>query len=266
MSDQLTAMKEGAHAVWAAGDFSVIARLIEGVGEECAAQAGAAPGVELLDVACGSGNVAIPAAARGARVTGLDLTPELFDAARARAGEAGVEVEWVEGDAEALPFDDASFDRVTSTFGVQFAPRHEVAAGELVRVCRPGGKIVIYNWTVEGLVGQFFDLIRGYMPPPPDFASSPALWGSEEHVRGLFPGIALAFERRTVEIAWESPESFVRHFEEYFGPTIMAKRALEPQGKWQELRDQYVDLVGRFYTDGKVRQEYFAIEGERPAA
>jgi SAM-dependent methyltransferase len=259
--DQLAAMKQGAHAIWAAGDFSMIARLMEDVGVECAERANAAPGVELLDVACGSGNVAVPAAVRGARVTGLDLTPELFDAARARAAEAGVEVEWLEGDAEALPFDDASFDRVTSTFGVQFAPRHEVAAAEMMRVCRPGGKIVIYNWTLEGLVGQVFALIGSYMPSPPEFASPPALWGDEVHVRGLFPAIDLSFERRTVKIPWESPESFVRYFEEYFGPTIMVKRALEPQGKWPELREQYVDLVGKFYEDGKVHQEYFAIEG-----
>ncbi len=262
--DQLAAIKQGAHAVWAAGDFSVIARLIEDVGVECAEQAGAAPGLELLDVACGSGNVAVPAAERGAKVTGLDLTPELFGAARERAAAAGVEVDWIEGDAEDLPFADASFDRVTSTFGIQFAPRHEVAAAELVRVCRPGGKIVIFNWTREGLVGQIFALIGSYMPPPPDFASPPALWGEEQHVRGLFPDMDLTFERRVVEIPWESPESFVQYFEEYFGPTIMAKRALEPQGKWQELRGQYVDLIEQHYHDGKVHQEYFAIEGQRP--
>jgi ubiquinone/menaquinone biosynthesis C-methylase UbiE len=263
MNDQLTAMKQGAHAVWAAGDFSVIAQLIEGVGVECAEQAGAAPGIELLDVACGSGNVAIPAAERGARVTGLDLTPELFDAARARAAAAGVEVELLEGDAEDLPFEDASFDRVTSTFGVQFAPRHEVAAAEIARVCRPGGKIVIYNWTLEGLVGRLFDLIGSYMPSPPDFASPPALWGNEEHVRQLFPSIDLTFERRMAAVPAESPELFVQHFEKFFGPTIMAKRALEPQGRWQELREQYVDLIDEHFHDGKVHQEYFAIEGAR---
>ena len=265
--DQLTALKQGAHAVWAAGDFAVIARLIEEVGEECADMAAASPGVDLLDVACGSGNVAIPAAVRGARVTGLDLTPELFDAARERAAAAGVEVEWIEGDAEDLPFDDASFDCVTSTFGVQFAPRHEVAAAELVRVCRPGGRIALFNWTLDGMVGQLFDLMASYMPPPPDFASPPALWGDEAHVRRLFDGLGveLTFERRVVEVSFESPEAYVSHFEEWFGPTIMAKRALEPQGKWPELREQYVALVDQFFWDGAAHQEYFAIAGDRAA-
>jgi SAM-dependent methyltransferase len=266
--DQLAAMKQGAHAVWATGDFSVIARLIEDVGEECADMAAASPGVELLDVACGSGNVAIPAAMRGARVTGLDLTPELFDAARERAEAAGVEVEWIEGDAEDLPFDDASFDCVTSTFGIQFAPRHDVAAAELARVCRPGGRIAIFNWTLDGMVGQLFDLLASFMPPAPDFASPPALWGDEEHVRGLFDGLGvdLTFERRVVEVPFETPDAYVAYFEEWFGPTIVAKRALESQGRWEEAREQYVALVDRFYRDGAVHQEYFAIAGDRAAA
>ena len=263
--DQLAAMKQGAHAVWAAGDFSVVARLIEDIGESCAEMAGAAPGVEMLDVACGSGNVAIPAAVRGARVTGLDLTPELFAAARERAADAGVEVEWLEGDAEELPFGDASFDSVTSTFGVQFAPRHAVAAAELARVCKPGGRIVLFNWTLEGMIGQVFDLMGSYMPPPPDFASPPALWGDEQHVRALFGdlGVDLTFERRMVTVPFESPEAYLEFFEEWFGPTIMTRRALEPQGKYQELRAQYLDLIRTHYRDGAVHQEYFAITGDR---
>jgi SAM-dependent methyltransferase len=261
--DEVAALKQGHHAVWAAGDFAEIAKLSDEVGELCAHRAGAAPGVELLDVATGTGNVAIPAAASGARVTGLDLTPELFAAARERAAAAGVDVEWIEGDAESLPFDDASFDRVTSAFGVMFAPRHAVAAEELVRVCRPDGLFVLSTWAPAGMIGQLFDLIASYMPRPPDWAAPPSLWGDERHVRGLFAGLGveLSFERRVVSPKAESPEAYVTHYERYFGPTIMARAALEPQGRWDELRGEYVDLARSFYRGGGVDQEYFVIEG-----
>jgi SAM-dependent methyltransferase len=233
------------------------------VGELCAARARAGPGVELLDIATGTGNVAIPAAISGARVTGLDLTPELFAAARERAAAVGVDVEWIEGDAEALPFDAASFDRVTSAFGVMFAPRHAVAAEELVRVCRPGGRFVLATWTPEGMIGRLFDLIASYLPAPPDWASPPSLWGEDRHVSGLFAGLGveLAFERRVVSPPAKSPDAYVAHYERYFGPTIMARAALEPQGRWDEFRGDYVDLVSSFYRDGTVDQEYFVIEG-----
>ena len=148
----------------------------------------------MLDVATGTGNVAIRAAAAGAQVAGLDLTPELFDTARRRAAEAHVSVDWVEGDAEDLPFDDDRFDHVLSTFGVQFAPRHAIVAQELARVCRPGGVIGLVNWTPEGQIGELFKIMGRYMPAPPDYASPPPLWGSEEHVRGLFDGSGVELE------------------------------------------------------------------------
>jgi SAM-dependent methyltransferase len=261
--DEVAALKQGHHAIWAAGDFAEIAKLSAEVGELCASRAGASPGVELLDVATGTGNVAIPAAVSGARVTGLDLTPELFGAARERAAAAGVDVEWIEGDAEALPFHDASFDRVTSAFGVMFAPRHAVAAGELVRVCRPGGRFVLATWVPDGMVGELFDLVASYMPEPPDWASPPVLWGDEAHVRGLFAGLGaeLTFDRRVVSPRAEAPEAYVAHYERYFGPVIMARAALERQGRWDELRGEFIDLVARFHRNGRVDMEYFVIEG-----
>jgi SAM-dependent methyltransferase len=257
MSIDVNAFKQGQKAMWAMGDYPELARTIAGVGELVAERVGAVAGEELLDVATGSGNVAIPAAAKGARVTGLDLTPELLEVARRRAAEAGVEVKWLEGDAEELPFEDGSFDRVTSCFGVIFAPRQEQAAGELVRVARPGATIAFTAWTPEGLNGQMFKTMAAHMPPPPPGMRSPILWGGEDHVRELFAdgGVELAFERHTVEFTHDSPESWVTYNEDVLGPTIMAKKALEPQGKWEPLREQLIGLyrAANEAQDGSMR-------------
>jgi SAM-dependent methyltransferase len=181
-------LKIAHRATWAAGDYAAIAELIdEAPPRDLLARVEVTPGQEVLDVATGTGNIAIPAAAAGAQVVGLDLTPELFGTARRRAEEHGVVVDWVEGDAEDLPFEDERFDRVLSAFGVQFAPRHEIVAHELARVCRPGGRIGLVNWTPEGQVGELFKIMGRYLPAPPDYASPPPLWGSEDHVRGLSP-------------------------------------------------------------------------------
>ena len=137
----------------------------------------------MLDVAAGTGNAAIPAAALGATVTASDLTPELFDAGRARAEAEGVELEWAQADAEDLPFEDASFDTVISSIGVMFAPHHQAAADEMVRVCRPGGTIGLLSWTPEGMLGALFGMMKPFMPPPPPGAQPPPLWGSEEHLQ-----------------------------------------------------------------------------------
>src|SRR5262249_9592201 len=155
-------------------------------------------------------NVSIPAALAGAAVTGLDLTPKLLEEQGERAHEAGVEVTLVEGDAEELPFGDDSFDRVTSCFGVMFAPRHKVAAGELVRVARPDGEIVVAAWTPEGIVGRLFRLTASFMPPPPEGFQPPVMWGTEDHVRGLFEGSGaeLSFEPRTVTFEGASVEAW----------------------------------------------------------
>ena len=271
MSIDVSAIKQGQRMMWTAGDYPDLARTIATVGELVAERAQAQSGERLLDVATGSGNVAIPAALAGAQVSGLDLTPKLLDVARERAAEAGVEIEFVEGDAEDLPFDDRSFDRVTSCFGVMFAPRHDVAAGEFVRVAKPGARIVVTAWTPEGLNGRMFRTVGSYMPPPPPELKLPVMWGNEDHVRGLFAesGAELAFERHMVTFEHESPERWFEYNERVLGPTIMAKAALEPQGKWDALRTELIGL----YTDAneaddgtmRVRAEYLLTVAQLPA-
>ena len=169
--------KQANRTMWAAGNDDAVAELVWSAGERLVGRVGVQVGQDVLDVACGTGNATIPAAEAGASVVGLDLTPELFARARERADEAGVAIDWVEGDAESLPFPDASFDVVLSTFGCQFAPRHDVTAGELARVLRPDGRLGVVAWTPEGFVGDFFRSLGAHLPPPPDFAAPPVLWG-----------------------------------------------------------------------------------------
>ncbi len=240
--------KQRQRAMWAAGDFPQIATTIQDASDVTVDRLGVEAGQDVLDVATGSGNAAIPAAQRGAHVLGLDQVPELLDAARARAAEAGVEIEWVEGDAEALPFDSALFDRVSSVFGVMFAPRHQQAADELVRVTRAGGRIAVAAWTPTGLNGEMFRTLGAHLPPPPPELKPPVLWGDEEYVRDLFSDshLALSFERHTLAVAWDSIESWVDHCEEKLGPTLLAKAALEPQGKWDAARADLVALYERY--------------------
>ncbi len=244
MSIDVGPIKQGQKKMWSLGDYPDVARTIDPVAELLSGRVGAGPGQELLDVATGSGNVAIHAARAGASVTGLDLTPELLAVARRRTSEAGVDVRFVEGDAEDLPFATDSFDRVTSCFGVIFAPRPGQAAAELTRVARPGATLAVTAWTPEGLNGQMFKLIGSYMPPPLPQLESPLRWGEEEHVRSLLAdsGAELAFERLTVTFAHESPESWVEYNERALGPTIVTKAALEPQGEWDELKGKLIAL------------------------
>jgi len=244
MGIDVEGFKQGQRAMWTAGDYAEVAQRIAEVGEYVARRAGAGPGVELLDVATGSGNVSIPAARAGAKVTALDLTPKLLEVQAERAREAGVEVQLVEGDAEELPFAAASFDRVTSCFGVMFAPRQQVAAGELLRVVRPGGEIVVAAWTPESIVGRLFRVTASYMPPPPEGLQPPVLWGVEEHVRGLLgaEGVELSFERREVVFEGESVEGWIDRDERILGPAVMAKAMLEQQGRYEEYRRELVEL------------------------
>ncbi len=266
---EVAELKSQARAVWAAGDYDAIAELIWPVGERIVRRLEIAPGEEVLDVACGTGNAAIPAARDGGRVVGLDLTGELFGAAEARAEQAGVEVEWAEGDAEELPFADQSFDVVVSTFGAMFAPRHEVAAGEITRVLRPGGRLGLCSWTPEGNVGEFFRLMAAHVPPPAD-AAPPTLWGTEDHVRQLFPELEVEFERELIELRFESVAEAVSVYETKFGPVVTARERLEPEGRWKEMRE---DLAALFRShnaalDGGLcfEGEYLVALGRRPAA
>ena len=172
--------------MWASGDYpSMVETFLLPLGPRLVEACGIGPGERVLDVAAGTGNASIPAAQTGADVVASDLTPELFDAGRARAEAEGVELEWVEADAHDLPFEDASFDVVISSIGVMFAPFHEKAADELVRVCKPGGKIGLLSWTPEGMIGALFRAMGQFMPPPPEGAQPPPLWGGEEHLRDL---------------------------------------------------------------------------------
>jgi ubiquinone/menaquinone biosynthesis C-methylase UbiE len=221
-------LKAKHRALWAAGDYpAVAAELIPALGPRLVQAAGIGPGQRVLDVAAGSGNAAVPAAAAGATVTAGDLTPELFDAGRARAAQHGVELDWVEADAEAMPFGDNSFDVVMSCVGVMFAPHHQAAADELIRVARPGGTIAMINWTPTGFIGRLFATMKPYAPPPPPGAGPPPLWGDEDHVRKLFGDRVSDLEavRETVHIDHcASPLEFREYWKRNYGPTIAAYR------------------------------------------
>jgi SAM-dependent methyltransferase len=271
MSIDVQGFKEGQKAMWTAGDYAEVAQRIVAVGEYVAQRAGAGPGVELLDVATGTGNVSIPAALAGAKVTGLDLTPKLLANQRERAAAAGVEIALVEGDAEELPFADASFDRVTSCFGVIFAPRQQVAARELLRVARPGAQVVIAAWTPEGMVGSMFRASSSYMPPPPEGFVPPVMWGSEQHVRSLFEGTGaeLSFELRSVFFEGDSVEAWVAQDETILGPSVLAKAALEQQGRYEELRRDVSAIYAQFNEAGedgfRAPAEYLVTVARKPA-
>jgi ubiquinone/menaquinone biosynthesis C-methylase UbiE len=262
-------LRQRARATWAAGDWDSFAKLIAPVGERVIERAELEPGQSLLDVGTGSGGtVAVPVALRGASVVGADITPELLEHARRRAQEAGVEVEWVECDAQDLPFDDASFDRVTSTFGAMFAPDHARAAAELVRVCKPGGRVLMTTWVNDGMAGEMFKLTGRFLPPPPPGIGTPPQWGFEDHITEMFAaaGATPEISRHSVSFVFPSLDEVVRHYGEDFGPFVMASRVLEPQGRWQEFLDAFRALAERFGTGGEpieLTSEYFLITVDR---
>jgi SAM-dependent methyltransferase len=257
-------------ATWAAGDYAAVAELIDDAPpHDLLTRVEVAPGQDVLDVATGTGNVALQAAAAGGLVVGLDLTPELFDTARSRAVDHGLAVDWLEGDAEQLPFDDESFDRVLSAFGVQFAPRHETVARELARVCRRGGRIGLVSWTPQGQVGELFKIMARYLPQPPDYASPPPLWGSEEHVRGLFAGtpVELEFGRGVNPWRFDSAEHYVGFMETRYGPTVKARERLVAEDRREDCRDEIVAMAERRNeaTDGTLLMgaEYLVAVGHK---
>lgn len=231
-------IKERQRRMWTVGSFPDIATRTMPAAEAIVDRLGIEAGERVLDVATGTGNGALVAAERGALASGLDLTPKLLAVAAERATAAGVEVDLTEGDAEALPYEDDSFDAVISMFGVMFAPDHRRAAGELVRVCRPGGRIGVAAWTPAGAVGQLFMLLAQYLPPPPEGFQPPILWGTEDHVRDLFAAadgaVTCTLERARFEA--DSVEALLAEDEEKLGPVILARQALEPQSRWEEVR------------------------------
>ena len=257
--------------MWASGDYpSMVETFLLPLGPRLVDALDIGPDMNVLDVAAGTGNASIPAAQRGAKVTASDLTPELFDAGRARAGDKGVELDWVEADAENLPFEDESFDVAMSCIGVMFAPRHEQSADQLVRVCRPGGKVGLLSWTPEGMIGGLFKMMGPFAPPPPPGASPPPLWGSEDHVRELFGDRVewQSLQRDVLNIdAFGHPREWGQHFRDRYGPTIVARGNAEKNGRLEEL-DAALDAFCDEWNlgsedDARFEQEYLVAVGIR---
>jgi SAM-dependent methyltransferase len=257
--------------MWASGDYpSMVEMWLLPLGPRLVDACGIGPGMRVLDVGAGTGNASIPAAERGASVTASDLTPELLEAGRQRAQSKGVELEWAEADAENLPFEDRSFDVVMSSIGAMFAPHHRDVADELVRVCRPGGTIGLLSWTPEGMIGALFRIMGPFAPPPPPGAQPPPLWGSEEHVRGLFGERVewRTLDRDFLEItAFERPRDYGEHFKARYGPTIAARANAERDGREAELDqafDEFCDEWNRGTPEkARFEQEYLLAIGTR---
>ena len=252
--------------MWDAGNFAAVAEKILESGELVVERAGIEPGMEVLDVACGTGNATLPAARTGARVTGLDFAHGLLSIARERAADAMVEIDFVEGNAQELPFEDASFDRVLSTFGHMFAPDHRRTADEMMRVLRPGGSIAVACWTPEGSIGHMFRVVGALVPPPPG-AEPPLRWGTEQHVRELWGDAE--FERHEIEWTDESVESYARFMLESFGPLLNARELLAERE--DELDAAFRDFLEseNVADDGtlRFRGEYLlALTSKRPSA
>jgi SAM-dependent methyltransferase len=263
---------KGRHrAMWASGDYpSMVETFLLPLGPRLVEACGIGPGVRVLDVAAGTGNASIPAAERGANVTASDLTPELLEAGRGRAKSTGLELEWVEADAENLPFEDAAFDVVMSSIGAMFAPYHQDVANELTRVCRPGGTIGMLNWTPEGMIGALFRAMGPFAPPPPAGAQPPPLWGDEDHVRELFGDKVQwrTFEREMLEItAFELPHDYGEHFKAKYGPTIAARANASKagrEGEFDETLDRFCDEWNLGTADeARFEQEYLVAVGTR---
>jgi SAM-dependent methyltransferase len=240
-----TAIKVKQQQTWASGDFAIIGTTLQIVGETLCEAADVRAGERVLAVACGNGNATLAAARRFAKVTGLDYVPALLAGAERRAGAEGLSIALREGDAEQLPFPDRSFDVVLSTFGVMFTPDHERAARELSRVCRPGGRIGLASWTPEGFIGRLFKVVGRHVPPPAGLRS-PALWGSEGHLRSLFPrSRSQAFVRKHFAFRYASAEHFIEVFRTFYGPTHKAFAALDDAGRaalhadMNELLEEY---------------------------
>jgi SAM-dependent methyltransferase len=238
-TSEMNALKARLRATWMAGDYGHFATYLEPGAMEFLGRIPIEPGVRLLDVGCGAGQLAIPAARAGADVTGVDIATNLIEQARARARPEGLEVRFDEGDAEMLPYEDSSFDLVVSLIGAMFAPRPERVAAELVRVCRPGGRIVMGNWTPEGFIGQMFRTIGRHVPPPPLMAP-PVKWGDADTVRARFrDGVAdLRMTKHLYPFDYPFPPSeVVAFFGTYYGPLARAFASLDADGQEGLRRD-----------------------------
>jgi SAM-dependent methyltransferase len=257
--------------MWASGDYpSMVETFLLPLGPRLVEACGIGPGMKVLDVAAGTGNASLPAAATGADVTASDLTPELLEAGKARAAAAGLTLRWEVADAEHLPFEDGSFDVVMSSIGAMFAPHHEAVADEMVRVCKVGGKIGMLNWTPEGMIGALFKTMGPYAPPPPPGATPPPRWGSEEHVKAMFGDRVLfsTFERDMLDVPqFSHPHDYADHFRERYGPTIVALANARSNGLEDELVKAMHDFTEEWNEgtddDAQFRQEYLVAVGRR---
>jgi ubiquinone/menaquinone biosynthesis C-methylase UbiE len=228
----LSVIKARQQKTWASGDFAVVASRILLASELLADAADLRAGWKVLDVACGNGNATLAAARSGTYALGIDYVPELLEGGRGRAAAEGLDVEFRLGDAEDLPVDDDSFDAVLSVFGAMFAPDHQRAADEIIRVTRPGGTVGLASWTPDGFIGKMFGVLTRHVPAPPGVAS-PMLWGTEQHLSDLF-GAAAADARsvqRTYTWRFTTPEEFVSFFRRWYGPTLKAFEALDEDGR-----------------------------------
>ncbi|MDQ7876389.1 methyltransferase domain-containing protein [Microbacterium sp. QXD-8] len=267
-TDEDRALKAKHAAMWASGSYpTVVEEVVHALGGILVEAIDVRPGQRVLDVAAGTGTSAIPSALRGAQVVATDLTPELLAVGRAAAEEQGVDLTWQTADAEALPFADSDFDVVMSSIGVMFAPHHELAADELVRVCRPGGTIGVLSWTPNGFIGQLFATMKPYAPPPPAGASPAPLWGSVEHVRKLFGDRVddLVAHQQNLRVDRFVDGAQLRDFfKANYGPTIAVYRFIadDPE-KVSALDAEMAALADRFFHDGVMSWEYLIVTATR---
>ena len=262
-------LKARHRVMWGLGDYARVAdELIPDLGQVIVEACEIGPGDRVLDIATGTGNVAIPADLAGATVTASDLTPELLDIGQARAAEAGAgSITWKVADAEALPYEDGEFDVALSCVGIMFAPFHEKAAGELERVVRSGGRIGLVSWTPEGFIGQMFAAMKPFMAPPPEGAQPPPRWGDEAHVCGLLGDqvTSVRAEKRMVTIDSFATGAECRdYFKAFYGPTIVAYRGIaEDPARTAELDATLADLGDRYVEDGAMDWEYLLLTAVR---
>ena len=258
-----TSIKAKQQATWASGDFAVIGTTLQIVGESLAEAADICAGERVLDVAAGNGNATLAAARRFAHVTSTDYVPALLDRSAARAQAEGLAVTYQVADAEELPYADASFDVVLSTFGAMFTPQHTRPANEMLRVVRSGGRIGLANWTPEGFIGQLFNVIGAYLPPPAGL-KSPALWGTEPHIVELFgkEATAIRSERKNFNFRYLSAAHWLQIFRDYYGPTHKAFAALDVTGQ-KALAADVTALLERLNIGGRnslvVPGEYLEV-------
>jgi len=262
------ALKAKHAAMWASGSYpTVVDEVVHALGGILVEAIDVRPGQRVLDVAAGTGTSAIPSARRGAEVIATDLTPELLAVGRATAEAEGIGLTWQTADAEALPFGDADFDVVMSSIGVMFAPHHELAADELIRVCRPGGTIGVLSWTPNGFIGQLFATMKPYAPPPPPGASPAPLWGSVEHVRTMFGDRVEGFvaHQQALQVDRFATGAEFRDFmKAHYGPTIAVYRFIADDVEKVAALDADMAALGdRFLADGVMPWEYLIVTAKR---